>query len=75
MKRQLFRLVAAHVCLHACMAGTRMAAPLLALRWEDFGASWVLEPALFMEFDPASAERFADATLRRLQGGQGRRGS
>ena len=26
----------------------------------------VLEPALFMEFDPASAERFADATLARL---------
>jgi hypothetical protein len=26
----------------------------------------VLEPALFMEFDPASAERFAEATLRRL---------
>ena len=26
----------------------------------------VLEPALFMEFDPSSAERFADATLRRL---------
>ncbi len=25
-----------------------------------------LEPALFMEFDPPSAERFADATLRRL---------
>jgi len=28
----LRRLVAGHVCLHACMAGTRMAAPLLALR-------------------------------------------
>ena len=28
----LNRLVAGHVCLHACMAGTRMAAPLLALR-------------------------------------------
>jgi glutathione synthase/RimK-type ligase-like ATP-grasp enzyme len=26
----------------------------------------VLEPALFMEFDPASAERFAQATLARL---------
>jgi hypothetical protein len=26
----------------------------------------VLEPALFMEFDPSSAERFAEATLRRL---------
>lgn len=28
----LARLICAHVCLHACMAGTRMAAPLLALR-------------------------------------------
>lgn len=28
----LARLVAGHVCLHACMAGMRMAAPLLALR-------------------------------------------
>lgn len=26
----------------------------------------VLEPALFMEFDPSSAERFAEATLRRI---------
>jgi glutathione synthase/RimK-type ligase-like ATP-grasp enzyme len=26
----------------------------------------VLEPALFMEFEPSAAERFADATLRRL---------
>jgi glutathione synthase/RimK-type ligase-like ATP-grasp enzyme len=26
----------------------------------------VLEPALFMEFDPPSAERFAEATMRRL---------
>lgn len=26
----------------------------------------VLEPALFLEFDPASAERFAEATLKRL---------
>ena len=25
-----------------------------------------LEPALFMEFDPPSAERFAEATIRRL---------
>jgi MFS family permease len=28
----LARLIAGHICLHACMAGTRMAAPLLALR-------------------------------------------
>ena len=26
----------------------------------------VLEPALFMEFDPPSAERFAEATVKRL---------
>ena len=26
----------------------------------------VLEPALFLDFDPASAERFAEATVRRL---------
>jgi MFS family permease len=29
---ELARLIVAHVCLHACMAGMRMAAPLLALR-------------------------------------------
>ena len=28
----LARLIAGHICLHACMAGMRMAAPLLALR-------------------------------------------
>ncbi|QDL56780.1 MFS transporter [Rhodoferax aquaticus] len=28
----LARLIAAQICLHACMAGTRMAAPLLALK-------------------------------------------
>jgi glutathione synthase/RimK-type ligase-like ATP-grasp enzyme len=28
----------------------------------------VLEPALFMEFDPLAAERFAEATVRRLRG-------
>lgn len=31
MNRTLARLIAAQVCLHACMAGTRLAAPLLAL--------------------------------------------
>lgn len=31
MNRALARLICAQVCLHACMAGTRMAAPLLAL--------------------------------------------
>ncbi len=32
MTPQLIRLIAAQICLHACMAGMRMAAPLLALR-------------------------------------------
>ncbi|HWP19938.1 MAG TPA: MFS transporter [Burkholderiaceae bacterium] len=32
MPRSLTALVGAQVCLHACMTGTRMAAPLLALR-------------------------------------------
>jgi MFS family permease len=30
--RELSKLIAAQICLHACMAGMRMAAPLLALR-------------------------------------------
>ncbi len=30
----------------------------------------VIEPALFMEFDPASAERFAEATARRIDKGR-----
>ena len=33
----LARLIAGQICLHACMAGMRMAAPLLALR-EGFSA-------------------------------------
>lgn len=32
MNTALVRLISAQVCLHACMAGTRLAAPLLALR-------------------------------------------
>jgi len=32
MTRELARIILAQICLHACMAGTRMAAPLLALR-------------------------------------------
>ncbi len=41
------------------------AAPRLALRWEDFGASWVLEPALFDRLDAAlPAHRPALARLR-----------
>ena len=29
---ELVRLICGHICLHACMAGMRMASPLLALR-------------------------------------------
>jgi MFS family permease len=32
MSPELVRLILAQICLHACMAGTRMAAPLLALK-------------------------------------------
>ena len=32
MKRELAKLIAGQICLHACMAGMRMAAPLMALR-------------------------------------------
>lgn len=32
MRPELARLILAQICLHACMAGTRLAAPLLALR-------------------------------------------
>ena len=40
MNTQLARLIAGHVFLHACMAGTRLAAPLLALR-EGYGEAAV----------------------------------
>lgn len=40
-------------------------APCVALRWEDFGASWVLEPALFDRLDAAlPAHHHALARLR-----------
>jgi predicted MFS family arabinose efflux permease len=32
LKRELAKLIASQVCLHACMTGMRMAAPLMALR-------------------------------------------
>lgn len=40
LTRELARLITGHVFLHACMAGTRMAAPLLALR-EGYGEAAV----------------------------------
>lgn len=46
--------------LYARVDGVVRGAELIVLEVE------VLEPALFMEFDPASAERFAEATLKRL---------
>ena len=63
MKQQLLRLIAAHVCLHACMAGTRMAAPLLALREGHSPASVGVLLALFalaQVFLALPAGRFAD---------------
>ncbi|HEX5286980.1 MAG TPA: MFS transporter, partial [Polaromonas sp.] len=47
MNRELARLILAQVCLHACMAGTRMAAPLLALRQGYSPASVGVLLALF----------------------------
>ena len=38
--KELSKLIAGQVCLHACMAGMRMAAPLMALR-EGYSAAAV----------------------------------
>ena len=69
MTRELARLILAQICLHACMAGTRMAAPLLALR-EGYGPAAVgVLLALFaltQVFLALPAGRFADRNgLRR----------
>jgi len=59
----LRRLVASHVCLHACMAGTRMAAPLLALRQDYSPLAVGVLLALFSltsVFLALPAGRFAD---------------
>ncbi|MCU0761421.1 MAG: MFS transporter [Hydrogenophaga sp.] len=40
MRDSLWRLIAAQICLHACMTGFRMAAPLMALR-EGYGPAAV----------------------------------
>ena len=47
MTPELARLILAQICLHACMAGTRMAAPLLALREGDSPAAVGMLLALF----------------------------
>jgi MFS family permease len=59
----LARLIAGHVCLHACMAGTRMAAPLLALRDGHSEAAVGVLLALFaltQVFLALPAGRYAD---------------
>lgn len=59
----LARLIAGHVCLHACMAGIRMAAPLLALRQGHSEAAVGVLLALFaltQVFLALPAGRFAD---------------
>ena len=63
MKRELSRLIAGQIFLHACMAGTRMAAPLLALQ-QGFSAMAVGALlalfALTQVFLALPAGRFAD---------------
>ncbi len=63
LNRELVRLIAVQVCIHACMAGIRMAAPLLALRQGYSPASVGLLLALFSlssVFLSLPAGRFAD---------------
>ena len=63
MNWELARLIAGQICVHACMAGMRMAAPLLALR-EGYSAAAVgVLLALFaltQVFLALPAGRFAD---------------
>jgi MFS family permease len=59
----LARLVAGHICLHACMAGMRMAAPLMALREGHSALAVGLLLSLFaltQVFLALPAGRFAD---------------
>lgn len=63
MTPELARLILAQICLHACMAGTRMAAPLLALREGYSPAAVGVLLALFaltQVFLALPAGRFAD---------------
>ncbi|NKE65126.1 MFS transporter [Ramlibacter sp. RBP-2] len=63
MSPALARLIAGHVFLHACMAGTRMAAPLLALREGHSEAAVGVLLALFaltQVFLALPAGRYAD---------------
>lgn len=63
LDRALARLIAGHIFLHACMAGTRMAAPLLALRQGYSEAAVGVLLALFaltQVFLALPAGRYAD---------------
>lgn len=63
MNRELARLIASQVFLHACMAGMRLAAPLLALRQGYSAAAVGMLLALFalsQVFLALPAGRFAD---------------
>jgi MFS family permease len=63
MTPELARLILAQVCLHACMAGTRLSAPLLALREGYSPAAVGVLLALFaltQVFLALPAGRFAD---------------
>ena len=69
MNKALFRLIASQICLHACMAGTRMAAPLLALKEGYSEAAVGVLLALFaltQVFLSLPAGRFADRHGLRL---------
>ena len=64
MKRELTRLIAGQICLHACMAGMRMSAPLMALRSGQSEAAVGVLLALFaltQVFLALPAGRYADA--------------
>jgi len=65
----LVRVIAGQICIHACMAGTRLAAPLLALRQGHSAAAVGMLLALFaltQVFLSLPAGRFADRHGLRL---------
>jgi MFS family permease len=64
VKRELTRLITGQICLHACMAGMRMSAPLMALRSGQSEAAVGVLLALFaltQVFLALPAGRYADA--------------
>ena len=63
MKAQLVRLIGAQICLHACMTGMRLAAPLMALKLGHSSAEVGVLMSLFsltQVFLALPAGRFAD---------------